>query len=563
MKVAVLGASGILGQHLIISVPSGIEAVFTRRTAGVLYQTLNVIEGKWHVTSIQLQEWKPDVIINLMGENRPDKVQKEDDPDGFDWINTEVPGLLAHWCNAHGAHLIHVSSQAVLDPVNTYGFQKDLADVAAQAAENYTVIRPTFVLGIRPFPAIGRENPAERILSGRETHSVDNRYFAVSFAWDVAELLWKVAQDPAAYRGQTINAGNPERLSRYSLAKMLGANPEPVTQEWAEANWGIAPRPMDTSGAYGNAECSTVLFGGIATLQVNHKLRSIDEESRRAKEIAAFLKQEYAPTLLHLHQGFGPLHNAVTEDFREHEHGAFQTGCPDTETQLLDWYRTTESYVWELTAYHCDPGFNYAGMCKGIVDALMNRYRECPSDGTKLTKGFRVLCLGDGVGSLTIALKDGGLEPVYHDLAGSQTAAFAAARFEMRFTEPVEQLLSTDFAPPSGPMPDSLDRTFDAVVSLDFLEHVPQPEEWIRFAWKVLNVGGVFVAQNAFGMGSGPDGAMPMHLASNDHWIEDWDPYLSTVGFRQLASQWYEKPKLPAQVMQPDSVPAHRKAEWE
>ncbi len=105
-------------------------------------------------------------------------------------------------------------------------------------------------------------------------------------------------------------------------------------------------------------------------------------------------------------------------------------------------------------------------------------------------------------------------------------------------------------------MPDSLDRTFDAVVSLDFLEHVPNVEEWVRFAWKVLKVGGLLVAQNAFGMGSGPDGAMPMHLATNDRFEKDWDPYLSSVGFEQLASQWYVKPKKEAtQVMQVQGTP--------
>ena len=41
-------------------------------------------------------------------------------------------------------------------------------------------------------PALGRENPAEAILSGKQPWQVDNRWFSVSFAWDVAEMLWQI-----------------------------------------------------------------------------------------------------------------------------------------------------------------------------------------------------------------------------------------------------------------------------------------------------------------------------------------------------------------------------------
>ena len=63
-----------------------------------------------------------------------------------------------------------------------------------------------------------------------------------------------------------------------------------------------------------------------------------------------------------LSQGFGPLHNAVSDDFRK--------ANPKTDAELLDWYRTTEAYIWELSAYHEDPGFNYAGMVNGIAHTL-------------------------------------------------------------------------------------------------------------------------------------------------------------------------------------------------
>lgn len=509
MKVLVIGASGIIGQHLQISVPEGVEAIFTTRKGSPIHEAFELREGEGFEE--RLNEWKPDAIVNLAGQNSPDVVERE----SHYFVNRNVPVQLEFWCRESGAHLIHVSSQAALDPVNRYGLQKHAAELTLQnhSPGNWTIIRPTFVLGIRPFPGIGRENPAERILSGKETHSVDNRYFAVSFAWDVADAIWKAVKDGP--RREIINVGHPERFSRYSLAKRLGADLEPVTQEWAQKEWGIAPRPMDTSEPYMACDERT----GFSELLIKWIMRDRTDE-QIDPVIAAFLQLDGAHVEEKLLQGFGPLHNAVTEDFRR--------ANPQSEAELLDWYRTTEAYIWELAAYHCDPGFNYAGTCKGIIDAL-------------ITKGCkRVLCLGDGIGTLTIKMKETGLEPVYHDLAGSRTAAFAAARFFMRFGQPplLDQTLTFS---PVGMREQPFGMLYDAVVSLDFLEHVPNVREWVEEISAMLKPGGYFIAQNAFGMGSGPDGAMPMHLSCNDRFEKDWDPLLESIGFIQEASNWYRK----------------------
>ena len=83
--------------------------------------------------------------------------------------------------------------------------------------------------------------------------------------------------------------------------------------------------------------------------------------------------------------------------------------------------------------------------------------------------------------------------------------------------------------------------SFDAVVSLDFLEHVTDVPTWTRAIHESLNPGGIFVAQNAFNCGSGPDGSIPMHLERNDRFEKDWDSLLASSGFEQLGPQWYKK----------------------
>jgi dTDP-4-dehydrorhamnose reductase len=508
VKVLVIGAGGILGQHLMVTVPVGVDATFTKQTENHLYRGFTYPRPS--EPDDLLNELMPDVVVNLTGESRPDVV--EGDWEKYQAVNVDLPIALCQWCDEQSKYLIHVSSQAALDPVNNYGRQKFAADYHLEhKANNWVIVRPTFVLGIRPFPGVGRENPAERMLSGKEVQSVNDRYFAVSFAWEVADYIWALCQAPIVRR-QVHYVGHPNRLSRYDLAVLLGDKPEAIGHDSLP---GLAPRPLDTSEPYKHAQRAGTLAEGIIRLREEYLDREKDNVLYRAKELAAFLKQPYPTVEAKLFQGFGPLHNAVTQDFHSKN--------PVTEAELTKWYRTTDAYLWELSAYHVDRGFNYQGMVGGIAEALKSKGVTGP-----------VACLGDGTGDLSLTMASVGMKVAYHDLAYSRTANFAESRFFMR-DAPIHLCESNDFTPVIPVM-------CQAIVSLDFLEHVVNVEDWLKAIHKNLQPGGFFVAQNAFGMGSGPDGAMPMHLAVNDKWVTEWDPFLTSLGFVQLASNWYQKP---------------------
>jgi len=236
----------------------------------------------------------------------------------------------------------------------------------------------------------------------------------------------------------------------------------------------------------------------------------------RAAEIAQFLNLPFDDCLARLSEGWFILHHAVTEDFRRAD--------PKTEEELLDWYRNTDSYIYELSAYHLDPEFNYFGMCYGGATTLQ-------AMGVK-----SVLCLGDGIGDLTLYLARMGFEATYHDLRGSRTALFAAARLSTYCLNPPQQLLTDSWDP--TPL---VGQQFDAVVSFDFLEHVPNIPEWATAIYACLNPGGRFFVVNRFATGSGPDGGMPMHLEVNDRYVEEWVPLLQGIGFEQTSGDWFVK----------------------
>jgi dTDP-4-dehydrorhamnose reductase len=256
MRVLILGAGGILGQSMRECVPSSVTVTFTRLGVSPGYYSIDLTDSE--ALESLITQTRPDVVVNLAGESNTDTVERN--PGAYLPINVHVPYTLARLSDRLGYRLIHISSQAVfggtlapyglkaaLDPINAYGRQKADAETALQWFRGVTIIRPTFVLGVRPDPSIGRTNPIEQMLSGQRKQ-VRDRWFSVSFAPDVATCIWDaVLQKPDR---PVIQAGVPVRVSRYQIMcdMGLGLNVEPVSHDDFP---GIAPRPRDTTYACG------------------------------------------------------------------------------------------------------------------------------------------------------------------------------------------------------------------------------------------------------------------------------------------------------------------------
>lgn len=240
----------------------------------------------------------------------------------------------------------------------------------------------------------------------------------------------------------------------------------------------------------------------------------------QSNDISEFLNIPVSEARARLQLGFHANHHMVADDFINNN-----TNVDDPES-LLSWYKKTDAYIWELSSYHLDDGFNYKGMCEGISLGL---YHSGVKD---------VLSIGDGIGTLSIRLAEQDLNTTYHDLEGSRTAGFAQHRFSKRPDLKINTLFTDTFVPKLG------SKAFDAVVALDFLEHVVNVEEWARAIFKCLKNNGVFIPHNAFGIGDAEHGnSIPMHLSINNKYEWEWDPMLVRIGFvRHENGQWWVKP---------------------
>ena len=262
-----------------LSVPDGVEPVWVRRRADSITRGCDLTD---YAALVQLlRDVYPDVVVNLAGESSVDEVERN--PAKYEGINVGLPAVLADWSRHNKKRLIQTSSQAVFSgkqppysaieidfPVNAYGHQKARAEKAVLGARQQ-VMRLTFILGIRPMPNVGRQNPLEAMISG-QSPQVSDRFFSPLMAWDAAEQIWQEVVNPS--EEPLIQVGIPERWSRYAIAKLI--NP---SVEWChhEDFPGIAPRPVDTTytGSRWNGQS---LAEGIA------------EAIRRAPERTAKLK---------------------------------------------------------------------------------------------------------------------------------------------------------------------------------------------------------------------------------------------------------------------------------
>lgn len=240
--------------------------------------------------------------------------------------------------------------------------------------------------------------------------------------------------------------------------------------------------------------------------------------SARAKDISEFLGHDLSYVYDRLAKGFHHNHKLVADDFNTNK-----TDVND-EDSLRQWYLDTDAYIYELSAYHMEEGFNYTGMCEGICDNLKSKGASS------------ALVLGDGIGDLSLDLWDRGLKATYNDLEGSKTSDFALFRIDKYADGGIDTILSDSWDPPF------IDSKFDAIIALDFFEHLVNVDEWVEACYGSLNTPGWFMAQNAFAIGDAENGnSIPMHLSVNNKYQFEWTATLEQVGFTHELAEWWRK----------------------
>lgn len=154
---------------------------------------------------------------------------------------------------------------------------------------------------------------------------------------------------------------------------------------------------------------------------------------------------------------------------------------PSSPEEIAAWYRRNSClYIYDLANFH-----------------LYGKHIRFTLELLKLARG-RVLDYGAGIGDLALELARRGHAVVYFDLEGD-ARSFAMWRAKG------EGLINIDFPAEQR----RIGGTFETIYALDVLEHLPDPEETLRFLVSKLAPRGRLILTAPFGATE----AHPMHLA--------------------------------------------------
>jgi SAM-dependent methyltransferase len=173
---------------------------------------------------------------------------------------------------------------------------------------------------------------------------------------------------------------------------------------------------------------------------------------------------------------------------------AWELANPSSPAEIMDFYRSTDLYIWELVQWHASSARTpYRDALHSFVES------HPPSNGFR-----RLFDFGCGIGTEALFLAERGYEVTAVDVDGP-TFDFARHRAARRG-------LQTDFVASTSEIPKP-EGVFDGALCFDVFEHLSDPLGAVGALVQGLRVGGILLQQATFDN----YGVHPCHL---EHCIE-------------------------------------------
>lgn len=232
MKVAVIGASGLVGSHCMnIMSENGIEVLgthFSFSTENTHY--FNALEGNISEYFIS-KNFQPDLIIHCAALTNVDFCEKHPSES---YEQTVAPTLnIVDYCNQFNIKIVYISTDYIFDgidgpysemadvnPINIYGKHKLECELLVSTVKSNLILRITNVYG----EEIRNKNFIARLiiqLINNEDKVLDlpkDQYATPIYAGDIAEMILILIKDN---REGIYNLSSTDYYSRYQLAKKI------------------------------------------------------------------------------------------------------------------------------------------------------------------------------------------------------------------------------------------------------------------------------------------------------------------------------------------------------
>ena len=169
--------------------------------------------------------------------------------------------------------------------------------------------------------------------------------------------------------------------------------------------------------------------------------------------------------------------------------------CHADSKKLESLYHSSHAFLLELTSAFADK--SRARMSQFVLHHCLCKFEE----------KSRILAVGDGLGFESIGLAAAGFHVDYQDSWGSKTHTGAQALAKHFLSSTV--LPNINFTTPGKHL-----QAYQAIVCLEVIEHVSQPQAFLSEMAEQLAPGGTLIISESFG---GVEPRWPTHLHSNIH----------------------------------------------
>ena len=199
--------------------------------------------------------------------------------------------------------------------------------------------------------------------------------------------------------------------------------------------------------------------------------------------------------------------SAIHEDIKKYD------VVPFAHSKEIDnLYREGIGLGIELAAHHEDIGK------RQMLNFIILGMKEFQTDSQD---SLRILCLGDGLGLDSITLAASGFEVDYMDYDSSTMSECAKLNInEAKNTERHIEIKTIN----------QVKSKYDCIVCLEVIEHVPDPESFMKFMSDSLNANGILFLSECF---DGIEDRWPTHLYTNEKYAQSIfdisDKYFSLI----------------------------------
>lgn len=237
MKIFITGGSGLLGQYLNIELSKDYEILTQyNKQAGNSTQFNSVQTSITDFLRLEeiFQNFRPEIVIHTASISNAEKVDLLSPAAVYD-VNVNATKKIAELCSLQDSKLIYISTDLVyagyrgsmlkedakLIPISFYAETKLMGETKIQETfDNYIILRTALLFGFGLSHSLNHFQFVYKDLkNGKPVKLFTDQYRTPLEVSDAARMLTELIRKNI--KGEIINFGGRERLSRYELIEIL------------------------------------------------------------------------------------------------------------------------------------------------------------------------------------------------------------------------------------------------------------------------------------------------------------------------------------------------------